>query len=230
MSNNKFNGYYLEYNISNLLFNQIKKTIGKDVFYVFNKDKKELIAKPNSYNIIPIGIFSNKGFKLECDWEATDRRFKIEMEHENKSIITLTDVQKKIIQTFLEEYNDVQTNNLCPVYLNLIGECSIGKTVMSIEIISRFKFKTLVITPSIDLAKQWGDSIKKFLINSDYHVSTLGATKLLQQLKHIPDILLVPSKHLANKNFIKYIMKNYTICFIDEQHTYNLETNETMKK
>mgnify|MGYP004561511907 CR=1 FL=1 len=229
--NNRFNGYYLEYNISIALFNQIRNIIHKDSFNVFNSLGVEVMAQPNMFAIIPIGIFSNKDFKLNCkEWTLTDRRYAIPMKNTIKSIIELTLVQSKIIEVFFENCNDIEKNNLSPVYINLVGECSIGKTVMAIHIISLFKYKTLIITPSIDLAKQWGTSIKRFLENSDYHVSTLGANILLKNLKDVPDILLCPSKHLANQEFIKYIMQNYTICIIDEQHVYNLETNKMMKK
>lgn len=229
--NNRFNGYYLEYNISIPLFNKIRKIIHKDTFTVFNRFGLEVMAQPNMYAILPIGIFSNHDIKLDCkEWSITDRKFEIHMEKETKSLITLTEVQKKIIDVFFENCNDIKKNNLSPVYINLVGECSIGKTVMSIEIIHIFKYKSLIITPSIDLAKQWGTSINNFLENSDYHVSILGANHLLKHLKRVPDILLCPSKHLSNDDFVKYIMNNYTVCFIDEQHTYNLETNQMMKK
>lgn len=228
---NRFNGYYLEYNISKDLFYKIRKTIHKDGFTVFNNNGDEIWAKPDIHAVLPIGIFSNKFFKLECDnWELTDRKYKVEMESPVKSTIQLTDVQKEIVKIFFENCEDIQKNNLCPIYLNLVGQCSIGKTIMSVEILSRIKYKTLIITPSKDLAKQWGDTIKEFLIDPDYHVSMLGASMLLKNLKHPPDILLVPSKHLANESFVKYIMQNYSVCFIDEQHSYNLETNKTMKK
>lgn len=228
--NNKFNGYYLTYNISMPLYTKIRKIIHKETFNVFNLLGTEVRAEPNMNAVLPIGIFSNKDMKLDCKkWSNTDRKFEIPMTSEIKSKIVLTEVQKEILKVFFTNCQDIQTNNLCPVYLNLVGECSIGKTVIALEIISIFKYKTLIITPSIDLAKQWGQSILKFIENSNYYVSTMGASYLLKNMKEIPDILLCPSKHLSNQDFIKFAIQNYSICFIDEQHTYNLETNQMMK-
>lgn len=230
---NSFNGYYLTYNISMPLFNKIRKIIHKETFNVFNIYGLEVLAEPNMTAILPIGIFSNEGMKLEIkknNWKTTDRTFQIPIESEIKSNIILNKAQEEILNTFLKNCKDIQTNNLCPVYLNLVGECSIGKTVISLKIISIFKYKTVVITPSIDLAKQWGSSIAKFFENCNYHVSEQGAAHLLKNLKTVPDVLLCPSRHLSNEDFIKFVTKNYSICFIDEQHTYNLETNQMMKK
>lgn len=212
------------------LYTKIRKIIHKESFNVFNVFGNEVRAEPNMIAVLPIGIFSNKDMRLECKkWDTTDRTFEIPMDSLIKSNIVLTDVQQEILKVFFANCNDIQTNNLCPIYLNLVGECSIGKTIMSLEIISIFKYKTLVITPSIDLAKQWGQSIAMFLENANYHVSTMGASNLLKSMKTIPDILLCPSKHLSNPDFIKFAVQNYSVCFIDEQHTYNLETNQTMK-
>lgn len=44
------------------------------------------------------------------------------------------------------------------------------------------------------------------------------------------DILIIPSKHLKNEDFVKFAINNYTICFIDESHTYNLLNDSTMNR
>lgn len=206
------------------------KIIGtKEVKCFVDDTKKESILKNGKRFVIPLGIFSNDGFVLKCDWLQTKRNFLIEAPT-IKSNIELTEVQKLIIKKFTETAEKITDKNKSPVYINLVGDCSIGKTVMSLKIIDIYKFKTIVITPSIDLAKQWGYSIRNFLPGTNYYVSTTGASLFLKNKNLLPDILIFPSKHLSNKEFVDFISNNYSICFIDEQHVYNLETNNPMKE
>lgn len=228
-SKNSFNGYYLLYNISKNFIKDVERVVGTSEIKCFDESKKEVVLIENRRLIVPLGIFSNDGFVLKCEWLDTTRNFMIKAPT-IKSNIELTDVQKIIIKKFTDTLEKITEINKSPVYINMVGDCSIGKTVMSLKIIDIYKFKTIVITPSIDLAKQWGNSIKNFLPECDYNVSVSGAASLLKKMNKSPDILIFPSKHLSNKEFVDYISNNYTMCFIDEQHVYNFETNKPMKE
>lgn len=232
---NTFNGYHLEYHITQKFFDELKIFFKTSTFYFYKKNSsKPVLCRVNDRYLIPIGLFSNKGFVLQCQWTITDRKFSNQMLYSNliKSSITLLPVQDEIIKEFLIHSNNIKKINQSPIYINLVGECSIGKTIMAIHIMYLMKLKTLIILPSLELSKQWKQQIDTYLSHVNCYASLLGVKKFLtmdkKALNNI-DILCIPSKHLSNKEFKDYITQEFSICIIDEQHGYNLETHEVMQ-
>lgn len=226
---NTFNGYFLKYqfnkSVIDLVYN-ICRT--KKILLPISKYKPTRIPLfPDKQYIVPIGLFSNPRFVLDCVYEDSDREFKIPMTKPCNSNIVLNPLQENIVKEIKRQTEDIITNNKAPPYITLVAECSIGKTVISIHLLSELKMRTLIITPSIDLGQQWCNSVEKFIPGADVFVSKQGARKLLIQ-KHIHDILIVPSKHLSSEEFVSFVTDNYSICFLDEQHTYNMSENENL--
>lgn len=230
LKKNTFNGYLLKYKFNRSEVELVYKTCRtKNILLPLSKDKpvRAPIFPDKQYYITPIGLFSNPGFVLDCVFEDTEREFKIPMEKPCVSNIKLNPLQETIVAELKKQTDDIITKNKAPPYITLVAECSIGKTVISIHLLSELKMKTLIITPSIDLGQQWCNSIEKFVPGADVFVSKQGARKLLA-MKNAHDILIVPSKHLSNEEFTSFVTDNYSVCFLDEQHTYNMADNENL--
>lgn len=230
-SKNVFDGFCLEYYITEVLVQKIKKIAkSKDDIVLYNSLGKPIILDAQKKIVLPMGVFSNPCMKLSCIFLDSTRNFNIPWDNDDaKSNIILNETQELIIEEFDRAAKEIKNKNKAPIYINLVGECSVGKTVMAIYIASRLKMKTAIITPSIDLGQQWAERIETFVENSSVFVSTHGAEKYLSNKIH-PDFLIFPSKHLNNTSFVTYLTNNYCVCFIDEQHTYNLAQNDNMKR
>lgn len=229
---NNFNGRYLEYFVDKTMYNTIVNRFNyrySDIYV--DKDTISFLV-PNKKYVLPIGLFSNHGFILNCSWENTDRIFYKEINNVESNIV-LNNTQEIIVNEFFKHKEIIINVNKAPIYLNLVGQCSVGKTVMAIHIISILKLKTFIITPSLDLAKQWSKEINKFLKNVSCYVSLGGVKNFLKQNKELLnsyDIICLPYKHLNNEEFNEFLINNFSLGIIDEQHKYNLNTNETLKK
>jgi superfamily II DNA or RNA helicase len=226
---NIFNGKYLEYYVDNALYYNIHKIIGPKPIELYNNKYVKLLLEPNKKYILPIGLFSNPDLVLNCKWGNSNRNFNNVINNISCNII-LKDKQEIIIKEFLKHRNIIIEKNKAPIYINLIGHCSIGKTVMAIYLINKLKLKTFIITPSLELAKQWGKEISKFLQISAYYVSLNGVKSFLKDpKKNEYDIICFPYKHLTDTEFHEFLMENYSLGIIDEQHKYNLETNDVLQ-
>lgn len=231
---NFFNGEYLSYYMDIDFYLKIKKLFKFKNFQLYKKLNKSCLelsyVTPNNYYIIPIGLFSNKNFFLNCVWKNNEKEYIIKFNNNIKSKIELHDVQKKIVNEFEKHRKEITEINKAPCYINLVGNCSIGKTIIAIYIIYTLGYKTFIITPTLELAKQWKKQIDNFLININCIVSLNGVQKLLknEDLK-LCDILIIPYKHLSSLDFNSFLSKNFTIGIIDEQHTYNLESNNILR-
>lgn len=232
---NFFNGEFLNYYIDINFYLKIKKKFNFENFNLYKKSSNNNVVElvpviPNKYYIVPIGLFSNKDFVLKCVWEKNDKKFLNLMNKNITSNIVLYDVQKKIISEFEKTLDEITKVNSSPAYINLVGNCSIGKTIMAIQIIFNLKYKTFVVTPTLELAKQWKKEIDNFLKNVNCIVSLQGVQKLLKNKDiYDCDILIIPYKHLSNDVFNNFLSNNFTIGVIDEQHTYNLESNNILR-
>lgn len=226
---NIFNGNYLTYRITQELYTKIVKLIGKNEFQLYNDQHNILICLPFKKMILPIGLFSNDNFNLDVKDESYNKEFIFEMSSTIESKIQLKEIQEKILNLFIKEYDKIYKKNI-PPYINLVVQCSVGKTIMALYIITNMiKLKTFIITKSLELAKQWAAEINKFL-KIDYYVSLQGSNHFLKNIKNKNiDILIFPSKHLKNQNFIKYLSNNFSFGVIDEQHENNMENDNYLK-
>lgn len=224
---NNFNGKYLEYYVNDNIYSYICKLIGNKHIELYNNKYIKTILQPNRKYILPIGLFSNKDIELQCSWADTNRNFDNTIQ-DIISNIELKDKQKLIIEEFFKYRDIIIRINKAPIYLNIIGHCSVGKTVMAIHLISVLKLKTFIITPSLELAKQWGKEINKFLKEVSCYISLNGVKSFLKE-KNKYDIICFPYKHLTDIKFHDFLMENYSMGIIDEQHKYNLETNDVLQ-
>ena len=92
--------------------------------------------------------------------------------------------------------------------LKLIWSCGLGKTLMSLFIIQKMKFKTILIgVPSLNLADQFSDSIISYFQKEDYIlIIGCGDNKTTYQHK---------IKEFYNKDLpIKFIITTYHSCYL----------------
>lgn len=224
---NIFNGRYLECYVDETMKKYINSLVGSNIVEVYNKHKIKVLLEANKVFIIPIGLFSNSGLELKCKWKNTDRVFNHEITNISSNIV-LKNKQHLIINEFLKHRDIIMELNKAPIYLNIVGHCSIGKTVMAIHLIHTLKLKTFIITPSLELAKQWGKEINKFL-DVNCYVSLRGVKNFFKENNTNYDVLCFPYKHLTDFEFHEYLMNNYSMGIIDEQHKYNLFSNDILQ-
>lgn len=231
---NAHNGYFLKYFITSNLYQKILSTFKVESFKMLNNenDKKDVSGIPGFYGIMPIGLFSNPGFILNCDWLKTKRNFNIQMPNskEIKSNINLTPAQLSIFKRIVKEQNIIIKENKAPVYLNLIAKCGTGKTILAIHLMTVLKLKCFVIAKSKELITQWANEITSMVSGLKIYLSVKGVSHLLKQDLSDYDVVLFPDKHLSNIEFIHYLRENFSMGFIDEQHTYNFETNFNFRR
>ena len=162
---------------------------------------------------------------------------------EISSNITLYEKQNKICSYVENKLKKRKSNNVI-----LISTPGTGKTIMALDLLSRFKCKTIIILPNIYLLTQWKDSIlDNFpnIISDDILIWNGTNKKNLQFYNNNFKIILTTiqtSIKIKNKNLINngvkmtiydevhlYCSKCYSKTFWKTQTLYNigLTANET---
>jgi superfamily II DNA or RNA helicase len=162
---------------------------------------------------------------------------------EISSNITLYEKQNKICSYVENKLKKRKSNNIV-----LIALPGTGKTIMALDLLSRFKCKTIIILPNIYLLTQWKDSIlDNFpnIISDDILIWNGTNKKNLQFYNNNFKIILTTiqtSIKIKNKNLINngvkmtiydevhlYCSKCYSKTFWKTQTLYNigLTANET---
>ncbi|AAC97786.1 ORF MSV148 putative DNA helicase (vaccinia A18R), similar to SW:P20534 [Melanoplus sanguinipes entomopoxvirus] len=146
------------------------------------------------------------------------------------SNLELRHKQKHIFNKILEIYNINESNK--PLYISLVCPCGFGKTILSIAIINKLKFKCVIIAPMKFIVSQWVDKINIFNKDLKIYSSIDGIKKALKDIKNglDCDIFICPDKHLQNDEIYNYIYENFSIIIIDEIHKYNLNNDILMTK
>lgn len=233
-SRNYFNGSAIIYKITKFMLDNIRNLINNsdDILEFYDeKTKLKKIIMPNENYYVPMGLFANPGFVLNCIWDMKGHM--MPNKDNIKPNYELRDEQKLIIKKFENECADIKLKNKSAIYTTLFAECSTGKTIIAIDIIQKLKFKTFIITPSIELAKQWNDEINKKLFNINSFASEKGAKTLLQMPKEELnnfDIICFPSRHLSIPEFQEFLSNNFSVGIIDEQHTYDMLKNDSLRQ
>lgn len=214
--NNVYDGFVLNYYLDQEIFDKIKKLIKKNDLIIDGK-----VYKKNNKRLLPIGLFSNKNFELKCKWLKTKRKFNIKIKKKIKCNFELKQVQKKIVEKINYEIEEITNINKAPAYITLVADCSIGKTVIAIHYIIKKKLKTIIITHNKELSKQWEKRIIDFTNLSVFN-SMKGVLKFFDFYKN-EDVIIIPSRHLENTDFCKFLIENFSFLIVDEQHVFNLE-------
>lgn len=127
---------------------------------------------------------------------------------------SLRETQKEVVETYINHVNKELVGGglleLC---------CAFGKTVLSINIISRLKKKTLVIVHKEFLMNQWIERIHQFLPGA-----RIG--KIQGQIIDIEDkdIVLGMLQSLSMKEYPASIFETFGLTIIDEVHHISSQT------
>lgn len=227
---NIFNGYFLQYNLNKEIIKKILNIIKKSYFEIYDNDDK-LVFNENYdyYGKLPIGIFSHEGFVLHCSFSKTNRILNHHIDSDITNLIVLNENQNMIIDEILKVNKEISNLNKSPIYITLVANCGIGKTIITIYLICLYKIKTFIIVNNLELTSQWYNNFIRFVKNINIISSSKGAKEFLKKNKNKNiDVLIFPDKHLENKNFIDYLNNNYSMGIIDECHLYNLENKTHM--
>ena len=180
---------------------------------------------------VPIGLCFVDGFEFKNKLKIpTDERFRIV-----KPLVKTYNLNKnqKIVMRYISNKIREFQQKRYPVYLCIQAECGFGKTLLGINIIYKMpNNKTFIVVHSKTAASQFAERINTFLPGLDVYVSENGATAFLNEAatRESPDILIIPSPHLLNDDFISYLRKNYTLGLIDEAHLNNFNQDSGLKK
>lgn len=249
----EFNGNFLTLNLSKKLFLAIKSIISSKELYLYNKNDEFVLLdednlEDNNPVIIPLGLFANQNLKFPKSIVITNKRqyeYKFCSTDYNTNSIVLNKLQKEFIK-MLNTYSEETQIKGIPMHLTLHLPCGFGKTVLGVYLSLIMGFKTLVIVNRKLLMKQWAKHFDD--ANLKVYCSYNGISNLFPKLKKLEkinlkdnddaiekinkktdltniDVLIIPDKHLKNKEFCLYLINNFSICFIDESHKYNLSNN-----
>lgn len=90
---------------------------------------------------------------------------------------------------------------------------------------SYFGIKSLLNKLSLNIDENDLNDESEYIINVEDSEEIIKDMKIQSKsdldIKNM-DVLIFPDKHLKNKEFSKYLSDNFSICIIDETHTYNL--------
>jgi superfamily II DNA or RNA helicase len=156
---------------------------------------------PHYYGIKKFG--PPKEFKIPCGIE-------INLDFNG----TLRETQKQVVDTYIHHVNN---NEVGGGLLEL--PCAFGKTILSINIISRLKKKTLIIVHKEFLMNQWIERINQFLPGA-----RIG--KIQGQIIDVDDkdIVIGMLQSLSMKEYPTSIFETFGLTIIDEVHHISSQT------
>ena len=152
--------------------------------------------------------YGTKYFGIPKSYKITNG-LQIDLEFEGK----LRDNQQGVVDTYI---NYVENETCSSGLLEL--PCAYGKTVLSLNIISRLKKKTFIIVHKEFLMNQWIERIKQFLPNAK-----IG--KIQGQIIDIEDkdIVIGMLQSLSMKEYPTKIFDSFGLTIIDEVHHISSE-------
>jgi len=127
---------------------------------------------------------------------------------------TLRETQKNVVETYIQHVNrEIVGGGLLEL------PCAFGKTILSINIISRLKKKTLIIIHKEFLMNQWIERINQFLPGA-----RIG--KIQGQIIDIDDkdIVLGMLQSLSMKEYPASVFDTFGLTIIDEVHHISSQT------
>lgn len=187
-----------------------KERIHKELT-VFVESKYTL---PKRYSVYTI---KDNTFTLPLHWveenlpELVDVNFNVNRINIKDSGITLRPLQEKCAEKCIKEFDKPYGGGI----INL--NTGHGKTVVSLYLISKFKYKTLIVVNTIELMNQWKAAIKQFL--PDARIGIIQGGNFESKNK---DITIAMIQTIC-KNYDKSLFKDFTTVFVDEVHHLSSE-------
>ncbi|KAG8274553.1 hypothetical protein J6590_105289, partial [Homalodisca vitripennis] len=177
---------------------------------------------------IPMGLFSHEGVPLDCIFRESLRTFVNLLSPTITKNLTLLPHQVAIRDRINETVTRIIEKNKSCVYITLCGDCSIGKTVITIDFLLDLGLKAFVITHSLKMAEQWKEQINKFAQNAKVFNSTKGACYVTKEVMTEYDFLCFPDKHLNNPRFVDLLSEHFSVGVVDECHLHNLSNQNLL--
>jgi hypothetical protein len=218
---------------SSALIKETKLKYRADVPFYNNYTGQIEVTKSARKGIYPVGVLSilvdGNGIVKHEDYNTNI----IHNYFNNNTVTTpsLYDHQKIVYKNFKNHY-DACVKATIPCVTTIQAPCGFGKSETTIKIIHKLKVRTIIIVKTKILVNHWCSYFEKY--NFNYYGSYDGVKTLLEKYESdpnsIPDILVIVSRHVENDRFIEFIQENYTLCIIDEVHSWNLSGNSELSK
>lgn len=174
-----------------------KKLIKKTISAILIEDNAVYVA-PFLMNDVKRGL-EGKGYRVAADFLPISKAFEVPM----KEVINLLrPYQLEALQKWIQNgYRGV-------IQIPTGG----GKTHIGLAAISHLKVPTVVFVPTINLAFQWRDFIKKYLGIGEYYVGILGGG-----YNQIGKFILISTYESGVKHVLE-ISRKYPFYIFDEGH------------
>lgn len=146
-----------------------------------------------------------------------------------KSKPRLRPYQIAVYEMFNSHYNWCISKGY-PCSALIQAPCGFGKSETSLRIIADLSIKTVIIVKTKILVNHWCSYFENYGIS---HLGSYdGATSLLKKLveERLPDVLVIVSRHIENEDFVQFLLSNYSLCLIDEVHSWALCNHSEMSK
>lgn len=209
------NGYYF---IKNAQWNALSSVNRKKLLAVLTVSEKENdYSKPKTFyafKSIPKGlaipsniVYKNLGALFKS---ITFINKPIAMNFHPKQKLELYPYQRAVSDHIMESFKSHPT-----FYLHM--DTGQGKTKIAIDVICKLRLTSLVVTPTIDIGRQWLDEFK-----------ALNVKATMFSMKHNPqpeeyDVVVVVVNSLRTKDI--NFMNGYGLIVFDESHEYYTEQN-----
>lgn len=139
--------------------------------------------------------------------------------------------QIPVFKEFLDHYN-TSVNKSIPVVVHIKAPCGFGKSETSLKIITTLRIRSVIIVKTKILVNHWCGYLERYGIS--HYGSFDGAVALLktilEQMVQLPDVLVIVSRHVENEDFVNFIQEHYSLCLIDEIHSWCLSGNSELSK
>lgn len=181
----------------------------------------EFSARPSPFPIYLENvkkIYLPKHYALQKFGEPDENRMPEGREIDLEFKGGLRDIQKPIVKAFMDTCKPGGTLS-SQTYGGVISvPCGVGKTVISLYILSQLKRKTLIIVHKEFLIEQWVERINQFL---PYARIGLIRQKKVDVLNK--DIVVGMLQSISMKNYPEGTFDDFGLCIVDECHHISCE-------
>jgi len=172
--------------------------------YKIYQENANKLYLPVYYGIKNFGspevIKTNQGLKINCPFNGS-----------------LRPIQKKIVKTYFDSLIKNDNENKNDIYLRgggvISAGCGVGKTTMSLYILSTLGVKGLIVVHNEVLLNQWKERIAQYL-----PTARIGIIQGPKQDISEKDVVIGMLKSLGMKKYPDYVFRDFGLVIYDECH------------
>lgn len=188
--------------------NQIKNELTVEPFNYMKDDYDNKDTKFENYKEDSDKIYLPRFYGIENYGKPKKNRLNNPISIDANFKFNLRPIQVPIVQSYINNLSTKRGGGgiIC-------AGCGVGKTVISLYILSQLKVKTLIVVHKEFLLNQWIDRIKEFL-NENLTIGTIQGKKIDVE----KDIVIATLQTITKDKINKELLKDFGLVIYDECH------------